>query len=135
GGVKPRHLGVTVSPIIADDGGLQASVCLFTDLTAVVELEEQLRLKEALARLGELTAGLAHEFRNGLATIHGYGRLLDPATLPDPARTCVDGIRAETIALGAVVTNFLRFARPEQLILVPVDLPAVTVRAIAYVPG
>ena len=50
------------------------AVCLFTDLTAVVELEEQLRLKEALARLGELTAGLAHEFRNGLATIHGYGR-------------------------------------------------------------
>ena len=41
---------------------------------------KQLRLKEALARLGELTAGLAHEFRNGLATIHGYGKLLDPDT-------------------------------------------------------
>ena len=64
---------------------------LFTDLTAVVELEEQLRLKEALARLGELTAGLAHEFRNGLATIHGYGRLLDPDSLPEQARTCVNG--------------------------------------------
>ena len=37
----------------------------------VVELEEQLRLKEALAGVGEMTAGLAHEFRNGLATIHG----------------------------------------------------------------
>jgi len=134
-GPRRRHLGVTVSPIAGADGVLQAAVCLFTDLTAVVELEEQLRLKEALARLGELTAGLAHEFRNGLATIHGYGRLLDPATLPEPARTCVDGIRAETIALGAVVTNFLRFARPEQLILVPVDLRAVMVRAIDDVPG
>ena len=114
---------------------MQAAVCLFTDLTAVVELEEQLRLKEALARLGELTAGLAHEFRNGLATIHGYGRLLDPATLPEPARTCVDGIRAETIALGEVVTNFLRFARPEQLTLVPIDLRSVIVRAVDDVPG
>ena len=66
------------------DGDLHAAVCLFTDLTAVVELEEQLRLKEALARLGELTAGLAHEFRNGLATIHGYGRLLDPADAARP---------------------------------------------------
>jgi two-component system sensor histidine kinase AtoS len=135
GGVRPRHLGVTVSPIIGPDSDLQAAVCLFTDLTAVVELEEQLRLKEALARLGELTAGLAHEFRNGLATIHGYGRLLDPAILPEPARTCVEGIRSETVALGEVVTNFLRFARPDQMILAPVDLRAVITRAIDDVPN
>lgn len=132
---RPQHLGVTVSPIAAADGSLQAAVCLFTDLTAVVELEEQLRLKEALARLGELTAGLAHEFRNGLATIHGYGKLLDPNALPPQARTCVEGIRAETTALGEVVTNFLRFARPEQLTMAPVDLKAVIVRAIEDVPG
>jgi PAS domain S-box-containing protein len=135
GGLRPRHLGVTVSPIIGGDGTLQAAVCLFTDLTAVVELEEQLRLKEALARLGELTAGLAHEFRNGLATIHGYGRLLDPDSLPEQARTCVNGIRAETVALGEVVTNFLRFARPEQLTLAPVDLLGVIARAVDDVPN
>ena len=132
---KSQHLGVTVSPITAADGSLQAAVCLFTDLTAVVQLEEQLRLKEALARLGELTAGLAHEFRNGLATIHGYGRLLDPQSLPDQARTCVEGIRAETIALGEVVTNFLKFARPDQLTLAPVDLRAVIRRAVEDLPG
>lgn len=132
---RTRHLGVTVSPITGSDGDLQAAVCLFTDLTNVVELEEQLRLKEALARLGELTAGLAHEFRNGLATIHGYGRLLDPQTLPEPARTCVEGIRAETTALGEVVTNFLRFARPDQIVLTRVDLRAVIARAVDDVPG
>src|ERR671920_2582982 len=96
------------------EGRTSGVICLFTDLSRVVGLEEQLRLKDALARLGELTAGLAHEFRNGLATIHGYARLLDPQSLPDQARTCVEGIRAETIALGEVVTNFLRFARPDQ---------------------
>jgi two-component system, NtrC family, sensor histidine kinase HydH len=132
---KSQHLGVTVSPIADTDGSLQAAVCLFTDLTAVVQLEEQLRLKEALARLGELTAGLAHEFRNGLATIHGYGRLLDPQSLPEQARTCVEGIRAETIALGEVVTNFLKFARPEQLTLAPVDLRSVIMRAVDDLPA
>ena len=132
---KPSHLGVTVSPISDAAGALQATVCLFTDLTAVVELEEQLRLKEALARLGELTAGLAHEFRNGLATIHGYGRLLDPTTLQEPHRACVEGIRAETAALGEVVTNFLRFARPEPLVMAPVDLRAVIVRAAEDLAG
>jgi PAS domain S-box-containing protein len=132
---RPQHLGVTVSPITAADGSLQAAVCLFTDLTSVVRLEEQLRLKEALARLGELTAGLAHEFRNGLATIHGYGRLLDPQALPEQARTCVEGIRAETTALGEIVTNFLRFARPDQMTLAPVDLRAVIERAIEDLNG
>jgi signal transduction histidine kinase len=135
GTARPSHLGVTVSPIVDAGGELQAAVCLFTDLTAVVELEAQLRLKEALARLGELTAGLAHEFRNGLATIHGYGRLLDPASLPEPQRAYVEGIRAETTALGEVVTNFLRFAKPEQLAMAPVDLRAVIVRAVEDLPG
>jgi signal transduction histidine kinase len=134
-GEIPRHLGVTVSHIRSADGSLTAAVCLFTDLTGVMRLEEQLRLKEALARLGELTAGLAHEFRNGLATIHGYGKLLDPQSLPPQARTCVEGIRNETTALGEIVTNFLRFARPEQLTLAPIDLRSAIVKAIDEVPG
>jgi signal transduction histidine kinase len=128
---KPSHLGVSVSPLVGADGQLQAAVCLFSDLTEVVELEEQLRLKEALAGVGELTAGLAHEFRNGLATIHGYARLLDPARLPEPYRPYVEGIRQETDALGEVVTNFLNFARPEPLTLAPLDLRAIVERAAA----
>ncbi len=69
------HVGVTVSPLFDDGAQLHGAICLFTDLTAVKGLEEQLRLKESLATVGELTAGIAHEFRNGLATIHGYSRL------------------------------------------------------------
>lgn len=114
------HLGVTVSPLLGEQGALQGAVCLFSDLTAVIELEEQVRLKDSLARLGELTAGLAHEFRNGLATIHGYAHLLDPAGRVDDQRTYVEAIRAETDSLERIVTNFLNFARPAQLTLAPV---------------
>ena len=88
------------------------AICLFTDLTPVVEMEEQLRLKESLAQVGELTAGIAHEFRNGLATIHGYARLLDLNALPASYHPHLQGIRQETEALGEVVTNFLNFAKP-----------------------
>jgi len=126
--MKATHLGVTVSPLAeaADPPGV---ICLFADLTDVVELEEQLRVKETLARLGELTAGIAHEFRNGLATIHGYSRLLDPQALPAQYRPYIEGIRQEAEVLGQVVTNFLNFARPEQLSLASVDLGRIAQRA------
>lgn len=123
------HVGVTVSPLDGAGPEPGGAICLFSDLTAVIGLEEQLRLKETLARLGELTAGIAHEFRNGLATIYGYGKLLDPAALPPQFRPCVEGIRQETVALGEVVTNFLNFARPARLSLTSLDLGAVIERA------
>lgn len=127
-GVQPTHFGVTVSPL-AGGGTPRGIICLFSDLTNVFELEEQLRLKDTLARLGELTAGIAHEFRNGLATIHGYSRLIDPQALPVQYRPYVEGIRQEAEALGHVVTNFLKFARPEQVSFSRVDLEPLARRA------
>jgi len=126
---RPMYLGVTVSPLIDPQGDLQGAICLFSDLTAVKELEEQLRLKESLAAVGELTAGIAHEFRNGLATIQGYSKLMDLRVVPEPYRPYVEGIRAETASLAQVVTNFLNFARPAQLTLARVDLRAICDRA------
>jgi signal transduction histidine kinase len=123
------HLGVTVTPVAGAGRSAPAVICLFSDLTSIVALEEQLRLKDGLARLGELTAGLAHEFRNGLATIHGYAHMLDPSSLASAQAACVAGIRQETEALGQIVTNFLNFARPVQLSGGLVDLGAVVERA------
>jgi signal transduction histidine kinase len=122
------HLGVTVSPIRDEAGRAYGAICLFTDLSEIMDLEEQLRLKDSLARLGELTAGIAHEFRNGLATIHGYSRLLDLERLPEDSRPYVSGIRSETEELGQVVTNFLNFAKPTQLIMGTVDMATVVER-------
>jgi PAS domain S-box-containing protein len=116
------HLGVTVSPIRDEGGRAHGAICLFSDLSDIVELEEQLRLKDSLARLGEMTAGIAHEFRNGLATIHGYARLIDLKQLPAEYQQYMQGIRDETEELGQVVTNFLNFAKPTQLTLGQVDI-------------
>ncbi len=122
-------LGVSVSPLSDPEGQPQGAICLFTDLTKVKDLEEQLRLKEGLATVGELTAGIAHEFRNGLATIQGYSKLLDLNALPASFRPYVEGIRSETDSLSQVVTNFLNFAKPAQLTLTEVDLRAICERA------
>ena len=116
------HLGVSVSPMHDQAGAFHGVICLFTDLSAVVELEERLRLQDSLARVGELTAGIAHEFRNGLATIHGYSRLLEPEKVLPEYQPYVAGIRQETVALREVVDNFLNFARPAELSLSMVSL-------------
>jgi signal transduction histidine kinase len=76
-----------------------------------------------------MTAGIAHEFRNSLATIHGYARLLDLDRLPPEFRPYVLGIRDETDTLRAVVTNFLQFARPAQLTPTRLDTRALVERA------
>ena len=123
------HLGVSVSPLSDPQGQLHGAICLFTDLTTIKDLEEQLRLKESLAAVGELTAGIAHEFRNGLATIQGYSKLFDLNALPESYRAYVVGIRSETESLSQVVTNFLNFARPAQLTLTDVDLRGICERA------
>jgi signal transduction histidine kinase len=126
---RPTHLGVTVSPVSSRQGQPRGAICLFGDLTDIVELEEQLRLKDSLAQLGELTAGIAHEFRNGLATIHGYARLVDLERLPTDMHVYVQGIRDETDALGGVVRNFLNFAKPAELVLGTVDPRGLVERA------
>jgi signal transduction histidine kinase len=122
GDLGVTHFGVTVSPIAHPARSRAAVICLFSDLTAAIAMEDQLRLKDSLARLGELSAGLAHEFRNSLATIHGYARMLDPERLEAAQGACVVGIRDETDALGALVTKFLEFARPAALTLAPTDV-------------
>ncbi len=130
-----KHFGVTVSPLADEQGARRGAICLFTDLTAVMELEQQLRLKESLAAVGEMTAGIAHEFRNGLATIHGYSRLIELDRLPETYRPYIEAIRQETDSLGRIVTNFLNFARPPQLSLGRVDLGAVCERVVEEVCG
>jgi signal transduction histidine kinase len=134
-GTGATHLGITVSPVRDEEGHAHGAMCLFSDLSNVFDLEEQLRLKDSLARVGELTAGIAHEFRNGLATIHGYSRLLDLERVAPEFRPYVQGIREETEALGQVVTNFLNFAKPAELMLAPVDIGAIAERAAEEIRG
>ncbi|MBI3262885.1 MAG: PAS domain-containing protein [Acidobacteria bacterium] len=126
---RDAHFGVTVSPLRDVTNAVQGAVCLFTDITSVIELEEQLRLKESLARLGELLAGLAHELRNGLATIHGYAKLLRKENLSESAIAYVRELQDETEAMTQTVTNFLNFAKPTALTLAPVDLRRVAERS------
>jgi PAS domain S-box-containing protein len=122
---RARHLGLSISPISDAAHTVEGALCLLTDITEVLELRERIRLQETLANLGEMAAGLAHEFKNSLATIHGYVQLLElqlNAAPIDEQHITLDAMLNEARLLTRLVTDFLNFARPQQLSLAPVDL-------------
>jgi signal transduction histidine kinase len=93
-----------------------------TDITEVSELREQVALKNNLESLGEMSAGLAHEFKNAVAALQGYVQLLQSMDLNLNARTAADSLLSEVRGLSEMVTSFLNFARPQPLQLEVVDL-------------
>jgi PAS domain S-box-containing protein len=112
---RTLHLGVSVTPLSSAEAP-RGALCLVADLTEVVELRERLLLKENLARLGETAAGIAHEFRNGLATILGNAKLLKGLSFDSSsAEPIVEALIAEGQSLSRVVSELLQFARPEPL--------------------
>ncbi|HEV2299285.1 MAG TPA: ATP-binding protein [Candidatus Acidoferrales bacterium] len=123
-----RQLGVTISPVYRPVRGtilhgpaappgqqLTAALCLMSDLTELATLQQQVRWKENLAALGEMSAGIAHEFKNALATISGYAQMIHNDAPQSEAGESAGKILEQTRSLTHVVTEFLRFARPLEL--------------------
>src|SRR5262249_3991266 len=100
------------------------AACLISDLTDISELSRQMRLKENLAALGEMSAGIAHEFKNSLATISGYAQMLRTTEDVGTAKQFAGKITAATENLTRIVTEFLNFARPQTADLVGASAPA-----------
>jgi signal transduction histidine kinase len=104
-----RVLGITISPVRLPAGDRLGAACLLTDLTDISRLSEQIKLQENMAALGEMSAGIAHEFKNSLATISGYAQMLTQESQSDFAARIAD----ETTNLSRIVSDFLNFARPQ----------------------
>lgn len=91
-------------------------VFLFTDITQIKQLEEQLRRSERLAALGRLAAGVAHEIRNPLSSIKGFAAILAGKFHGDDGgRKIAEVMGQEVERLDRVVTELLDFARPTEL--------------------
>jgi signal transduction histidine kinase len=119
-----RRLGATVAPIdlTLQPEGARGALCLLTDLTEVLQLREQVALKRNLESLGEMSAGLAHEFKNALATLHGYAQLMQSLKLDEGGQEASKALLQEVRHLSEMVTAFLNFARPQPLDLADVSL-------------
>ena len=122
-----KLIGLATVPLVNDEGLSLGMMLLFTDVTEVRRLEERLRGQQALADLGEMSAGIAHEFRNALATILGNLRLARRGGAGPETVARIAAAEEEATSLSATVDALLRFARPMQLERNHVDLEALVV--------
>jgi signal transduction histidine kinase len=118
-----RRLGATVAPIDpASESGSRGVLCLITDITEVSRLREQVALKRNLESLGEMSAGLAHEFKNAMAALHGYAQFLQSIDSDEQGKAAADALLQEVRNLSEMITAFFNFARPQPLQLEDVNL-------------
>ncbi|MEP6962255.1 MAG: ATP-binding protein [Acidobacteriota bacterium] len=94
--------------------------------------QAEVRRADRLAALGQLTAGLAHELRNPLATMRSSAEMLaKQVSENEVARELAGYITEEVDRTSGLITRFLDFARPRNLALEPGDLHVMLDRAIA----
>jgi signal transduction histidine kinase len=117
-----RVLGITISPIRGAAGEPMGAAALISDLTEITQLSQQMRLRENMAALGEMSAGIAHEFKNSLATISGYAQMLQRENDAATTTQFAGKIAGETASLARIVNDFLNFARPQGLARERLDL-------------
>ena len=115
-------LGMTLGPL-HEQGETTGLVGVCKDLTQIRDLEEEMRRKEWLASLGEMSAGMAHEIRNPLGALAGAMQMLRKDVQTDEtSQRLVEIAVREATRLNAIITEFLQYARPPALNLVECDL-------------
>jgi len=106
-------LGVAVSNLYDKIGRPLGYIFIFQDLTEIQALEQEVRLSERMAALGEMSAGMAHELRNPLAAISGAVQYLKGDMRPQgETLELMDIILRESDRLDCAIRDFLTFTRP-----------------------
>ncbi|MBM9536382.1 two-component system sensor histidine kinase NtrB [Desulfobulbus alkaliphilus] len=93
-------------------------VVTLQDISQIERMERQIREGEKMAAIGELSASIAHDFRNPLAAISGSAQILNleaaniASLNPDTLRSLLGIILRESKRMAQTITDFLQFARP-----------------------
>ena len=122
---EPRWIGFALSPLSTLDGKAAGYTLIFQDLTEMKKLEAELRLKDRMAAVGELSAGIAHEIRNPLAAIAGSVQVLKgSSSLSSQEQRLMAIVLKESERLNKTIAEFLRFVRPQEKRPIEFDVAA-----------
>jgi two-component system sensor histidine kinase PilS (NtrC family) len=118
-------LGLSVAGLPLPDGS-RGYIYTFQDVTEVKRFEENARLQQRLAAVGEMAAGIAHEIRNPLASMSGSMQMLkDELPLTADQAQLMDIVLKESERLNQTIKSFLAYARPQRISAQRLDLRAI----------
>jgi two-component system sensor histidine kinase PilS (NtrC family) len=124
-GDETRTIGFAVTPLNSIDGKASGYTLIFQDLTEMKTLEAELRLKDRMAAVGELSAGIAHEIRNPLAAIAGSVQVLKKSAALNPQeQRLMSIVLKESERLNKSIADFLRFVKPQEKRAAEFDIAA-----------
>ena len=119
------YFGISATALRDGSGYTIGRILIFQNLTELKRLEGEVRLKDKLAAVGEVAAGIAHEIRNPLASISGSVQVLKNSSSPgSPEQKLMEIVVAESHRLSTILEDFLRYVRPKERAVEPVDAPA-----------
>ncbi len=109
------YIGYGLNPLTSAEGTPTGYIVIFQDLTERRKLEQEIRLKDRMAAVGELAAGIAHEIGNPLAAISGSVQMLTGSFESEPSKAkLLDITLKESQRLDRTIKSFLKFARPKE---------------------
>lgn len=119
-------LGISTSLLLGPEHSVRGVIAIFQDLTLAKRLEERMRVADRLAAVGELSASIAHEIRNPLATVTGSVEMLKSMVGADAeSRPLLELIVKESVRLNRIVSDFLDFTRIKRQACEEVDIESV----------
>lgn len=118
-----KLLRIRKSSLNNEAGEKQGAVIVFEDITDLRKLENRVHQSEKMAAIGQLAAGIAHEIRNPLASISGSVEMLQAdSSRSDDEKKLMGIVIKEIDRLNKLITEFLDFARPQDIRLMEIDL-------------
>jgi signal transduction histidine kinase len=113
--IRGKIVKLQARPVSELLGGKGGYLVLAEDITEIEAAKSQLELKKRLEIIGEMSAGLAHEFRNALSTLKGYAQMIENESPPSIIAEHNAQILSEVEDINNVVNQFLLYAKPLQL--------------------
>lgn len=116
-------VGITFWSLRSGRGDVAGLIGVCQDLSSIKQMEQRMRQADRLAAVGRLSANMAHEIRNPLASISGAVEALAKELPADEVRNrLVEIVLKESERLNHIVGDFLEYARPAPIAPIEVDM-------------
>jgi two-component system sensor histidine kinase PilS (NtrC family) len=116
-------VGISFWSLRSGAGDVAGLIGVCQDLSSIKQMEQRMRQADRLAAVGRLSANMAHEIRNPLASISGAVEALARDLPPDHTRgQLVEIVLRESARLNQIVGDFLDYARPAPMAPIEINV-------------